>query len=197
MNNMVRAIDIGLFPAQGELPEMALRLLHAPRSTEAVAVTNGTETAIIRLFSTPADSLVEDLPSAGSWTRYEVRAGVQRDPVGATPAFVLSEEEAFQDRVEDHAYEKWVDEVWGPGVTALPAYRAALLLRGTAGARRGKYASIGWFTNAPARDQLLRALSEDYPSELAGYRKLIDEAFGTYLDRGRRRFLSLQTVPPS
>src|ERR1700694_6001655 len=195
MNVQVRTIDVGLFPEHGGLPDEAKALLHASNEGGAIAVAGNDQIGLIRVFSAAPDEAPVELPASQGWTRYEVRAGTQRGSLNGLSALVLSEEDAFQQRVDDQAYERWVDDEWGPGVTGLPGYRAAFLMRGAAGGRSGKYSSIGWFTNVADRDALLVALTPSYPSELAGYRKLIDEAFGKYLDRSRRRFLALHVIP--
>jgi hypothetical protein len=195
MKDQVRTIDVGWFPEHDRFPEEANALLNTSDEGEILAVASDDQVGLLRLFSLSPQDVPESLPTGNNWTRYEVRAGTQGGSLDGSSALVLSEEDSFQEGVSDQAYERWVEDQWGPGVTSLPGYSAALLIRGTAGARTGKYSSIGWFTTVDARDQLLVALTPDYPSELAGYRKLIDEAFGKYLDRSRRRFLRLHVIP--
>lgn len=194
MIDQARTIDVGLFPEQNGLPDEAKAVLHASNQGGAIAVEGNNQIGVIRFFSAVPDDVPDELPDSPGWTRYEVRAGTQRGSLEGLSALVLSEEDAFQQGVEDQVYERWVEDRWGPGVTALNGYRAAFLMRGTAGARSGRYSSIGWFTNIAERDALLTALTPNYPSELAGYRKLIDEAFGKYLDRSKRRFLALHVT---
>jgi hypothetical protein len=200
VTDRIATLEIGFFGDPAVSGELTARVRASePDGARTIAFDGDGQRGFIRfaprssLSPLPA-STERELAKQGSWTRYEVRAGTQRMPLEGLRALVLSEEDAFRKDVEDADYERWVDSEWGPGVTRLPNYGAAFLLRGASGTRSGKYASIGFFTDRDARERLLVALGDRVPPELLQYRQLIDIAFGKYLERGRRRFFRLDAV---
>jgi hypothetical protein len=140
------------------------------------------------------DDSVPSTDTFDRWTTiYEVVTAHEGSPLAQLHALVLSEQEGLKPGSTEASYVQFMSERWIPGVTSLPGYRAAHLLRGRRGARAGKLAYLGWFTDVQARESLLAALGvQEVPSALRGYRELIDESFRYYLDPSLHRFLRLQ-----
>jgi hypothetical protein len=125
-------------------------------------------------------------------TAYKVVSARALEPLSGLRALVISEQRGLRAGARNEDYEAFMRDRWIPGVTSLPGYRAALLLKGRAGARAGQYAYLGWFSSEDAREGLLVALGDAVPARLAAYRKLIDESFARFLDPSLHRFLRLK-----
>lgn len=189
MTSRVRTIDVGLFEEiSGD------GSIHVQDGSNSFVVRGDGRYGLIRVSEHAPANNPDECPEDPGWTRYEVRAGTQRGSLEGLQALVFSEEDAFRPGFTIDEYERWVDTDWGPGVTALPGYMAAFFLRGVAGERAGKHASIGWFTDTESRERLLVALTDQYSPDLAHYRRLIDRAFSKYLDPKNRRFLRLSVT---
>jgi hypothetical protein len=125
-------------------------------------------------------------------TAYTVVSARVLEPLSGLRALVISEQSGLRAGARNEDYEAFMRDRWIPGVTSLPGYRAALLLKGRAGARAGQYAYLGWFSSEDVREGLLVALGDTVPARLVTYRKLIDESFARFLDPSLHRFLRLK-----